>query len=83
MWSVALEAALQTYPHATFLLHSGSPNVFHLRILPLLPDYPNVYHAFDSNHLFTEGGVPPYSIPDRPEATKQFVSDCSQVGRRD
>ncbi len=78
--SVALEAALQTYPNTTFLFHSGNPETFEQSILPLMSDYPNVYYTFDSNHMFTAAGLSPYSIPEGPEATKQFVADVTKVG---
>ena len=78
--SVALEAALQTYPNATFLFHTAGPFAFEQNILPLLSGYPNVYYTFDAQHMFAESGVSPYAIPEGPEATKQWVADVNQVG---
>jgi len=78
--SVALEAALQTYPNTTFLFHSGGPFPFERNILPLMSDYTNVYYTFDVNHMFADAGVSPYFIPEGPEAAKQWVEAVNQVG---
>jgi len=77
--TIALQAALRTFPNVIFLFHTRSV-AFEKNILPLMSDYPNLYYTFDAEHMFGEAGVSPYLIPEGPVAAKIWVATVNQVG---